>query len=208
MRWPSRSSCCRQGLLEIRPRYAKVEQLGMPVRLDQDVPRFDIAMHDASPMRSIECGRELGGQAQHHREVKRAARDHVVKREAANKLHYNEQAVFSLADVINGDDGWVIQSAAGSSLMQHTLAFHAGVDSGIAEHFDGDIPTKPIVVATIDDAHSAAAYFFHDKIVRNTMADHRDLGRRCGEEFIGGGLMRQKRFDLLPQAIVAGANIS
>ena len=134
------------------------DQRAAGARLQQDVVRLHVAMHDAAAVRVGERPRDL---AQHARRVggrQRAARaESLAERLALHVAHDEEDEAARLADAMDRDDVRMREAGGRARLAQEPLARLGGAREVRRQHLDGDVAVELHVAREVDDAHAAAA---------------------------------------------------
>ena len=134
---------------------AEVEYLGEAVVGDHHVLGLEIAMDDAGlvgfrkPVGDLCGNRECAAQRQ------RPALERLAERLAGDQLHADPRLRRLGADVIDGDDGRMVERGGGARFaLEASEAF--GVAGDVRrEQFQRDKPIEPRVARLVDLAHSA-----------------------------------------------------
>ncbi len=140
--------------MHVQLRQAEIDDLGA-VHVQENIRRLDIAMHDAGPMRGIECvgQRDCNVDARHG--IERAVTS-VAQRLAVQQLHHEERVtVRRLTDVVYGADVRMLQRRDCLRLALKTLASLRGLDQLRRQHLERDIAPEPCVPRAIDLTHTA-----------------------------------------------------
>ncbi len=104
-----------------RARNAEVGQRRRAVVAQQDVVRFDVAVHEAFLVRVVERGRDLADHAQRERHRARIA-VLMQNRTAAEVFHRHVVIVAVAADIVDADHVAVMQSRGDLGFAQKALA--------------------------------------------------------------------------------------
>ena len=139
---------------------------------DEDVRGLDVAVDDALRVGSIESVGYLDRERKQRVSFQRAAGDHVLQREAVEKLHGDEALAFVLADFVDGADVRMVQRGSGAGLAAKTFESLWVLRDVVGEELEGDKAAQGGVLGLVNNAHPAAAQFFDDAIVRDGLADH------------------------------------
>ena len=135
-------------------------------RLEQDVVRLHVAVHDAASVRVGERPRHL---AQHARRVgrrERAARaESLAERLALHVAHDEEDEAARLADAMDRDDVRVREAGRRARLAQESLARLGGAREVRRQDLDGDVAIELHVAREVDDAHAAAAELALERVL-------------------------------------------
>ena len=131
----------------------EIEHLHDAGGTDHDVPRLDVAVHDAAVVRLDEGEGDLPGDADGVREVEPPAPHPLRQRLALDVLHDDVRPVRILADVVDRADVRVIDGRRQARLAKHAplrLIVSSG-DPG--EHFDRHVAVQPRVGREVDLSH-------------------------------------------------------
>src|SRR5579863_8208046 len=117
----------------------------------------------------------------------RRAGDDVLERGAFHELHDDEGAAVEFLNVVNGADVGMVQRRGGARFALKTFeSLRIGCDV-LGKKFESDEAAEFGVFGFVDDAHSAAAEFFDDAVMRNGLSDEGGgIGHR--EDSMGGWL--------------------
>ena len=146
----------------------------MPASGDEDVPRLDVAVHDAGVVCRGEGIGDLEGQRGYLVDRHRATRERLPQRAPLETLPDDEQPPFVLGDLGHGADRRMIECRG-----RPGLAAEAGDGRGIVRHVLGQelqrhSSAELQVLGKVDDAHPAATELGFDPVVAH---DH--AGRQC-----------------------------
>jgi hypothetical protein len=151
---------------EAHAREAEVHDLRAALRIQHDVRRLDVTVHDAALVRI----REAVGDLAH--DLHRLERAHALVRQArsqvgaVDELHGKVRHAVVIAAVERRDHVRVIQLAGGLGLEEEALAVLVralrivGDDDGLQRH--GAVEVR--VLGLVDDAHGAAAELAEDLV--------------------------------------------
>src|ERR1700674_1539738 len=98
--------------------------------------------------------------------------DHVLQRDAVEKLHHDEGLAFTLADFVDGTDVGMIQGRRGTSFPAKAFQRLRISRQFIGQELEGDKAAKLGILGLVHHAHPAAAQLLNDAIVRDGFADH------------------------------------
>ena len=137
---------------------AEVDQVGEIIAGDQDVGRFDVAVHDPGGVRGVESRGDLGDDGHRARRGQRAKPvEHAVQVGALDEVHLHEHLPIDFAVVVDGHHMGFLQTARGARLAPHPLA-KDGVPAELrGHHLDRDRPLFDGVLSLVDLAHPAPA---------------------------------------------------
>ena len=91
---------------------------------------------------------------------------------ALQKLHDEEGSAIVLANVVDGADVGVIQSRSGTASRRKRSRASGSLASSSGRNFSATKRPRRGVLGLINDAHSAAADFLDDAVMRDGLADH------------------------------------
>jgi len=148
-------------------RHAEVGELGAPVRVQHDVRRLDVAMHDREALRVVERVGHLRHQLRGRR-VRQALAflEDLLQRAALEQLHRDVGDALVHADVVDGDDVGVVEAAGRARLAQEALA-HLVHDVGRQvgqQRLDGHLALDERVDRPVHGAHRAAPELTEDPV--------------------------------------------
>ena len=153
-------------------RKAEIEYFCATVAGDQDVRGLDIAVHDAAAVRGVERRGDLGRVLERRRDRHRPLRNQPVQPRAVHQLHRDERRPIVLVDVVDGDDVRVVERRSRTGFLDEAaLAIGIGRRFG-RQHLYRDRASEPGVVGGVNDAHTAAADFCANAVVRNLFVGH------------------------------------
>ncbi len=146
----------RAGRGRSRPRGdAKIQYLHA-VRAQHQVPRFQIAMHDAVLMRMPETFADLQCNGDRLRFRKRtAAPQPRFESLSAHVLHHQVQAVAVRAEIVKRADSWVAQRRDGSSLLLEALPVPGVRRPALREHLQRHDSLQAFIAGAVHFAHAA-----------------------------------------------------
>ena len=157
----------------LQARNAEVQQLGLAVRLHEDVGRLHVAMNDVVGVRVPQRRAGLLDDAQpvHHGE-RHVARDDLVQRIALHALHHDVGNPVVFAEIVDRHDVGVIEPAGLAAFFIESRQHLAVAGHSLGEGFDGHFAPDLLVHRAIDHAHAAAPQHF-DHVV---LADALEIG--------------------------------
>ena len=150
-------------------------------RLEQDVVRLDVPVHDAAAVRV----RQRPGDLAHHahrvgRRQRAPCAQPLAERLPLDVAHDEEDEPARLADAVDGDDVRVREAGGGARFAHEAFARLGGPRQVGGEHLDGHVAVELDVAGEVDDPHPAAAELPLKRVLSGE-------GRLEVEEF-GGGL--------------------
>jgi hypothetical protein len=134
-------------------------------------------VNDAGVVSSVERVGGVDADFEEAVEFERIRGDDVFESCAIEKFHGDEGAAVVFADVMDGADVGMVQRAGGAGFAFEAFEGLRIASEIVGEKFESDEAAKTRVFGFVDDAHSAAAEFFDDAVMRDRLADQR---RRIG----------------------------
>src|SRR4051812_14375331 len=143
-------------------RDAEVGELGVSMRVDEDILRLDVTVNGALLMTIVEGIRELYGNFDRAWNRERGRLD---LKEAALDVFHDDVAIGSVdADVVDADDVWVGERRCRAGLAQEVLrAVRRALRDG-SHDLNRDRPIQQLVVAPVEGPHAAVARLLHDTV--------------------------------------------
>jgi hypothetical protein len=138
---------------------------------DEDVGGLDVAMHNAFGVGGVESVSDFDGDIEEAVEFARLTADEVSERGAVEKLHDDDGFAVLIADVVGGADVGMVE---GRSRLRFPFETREGLEilgNSVRQEFEGDATVKAGIVGFVDDAHTAAAEFFDDAVMRDGLAE-------------------------------------
>src|SRR5437867_10257841 len=89
--------------------------------IEEDVPRFDVSMQNAVFMRVMHGARHLCHQFRRLSHRHRCTSDCLVELTAFDEFHAEITAATTLADLVDGDDAWIVQPRGSFRFQTKTL---------------------------------------------------------------------------------------
>ena len=141
-------------------------QCAARARLEQDVVRLHVAVHDAAPVRVGERPRHLAQDARRLGRREGTARANpLAQRLALDVAHDEEDEAAGLADAMDGDDVRVREAGRHAGLADEPLARRRGTGEVGREDLDGDVAIELHVAREVDDPHAATAELALDRVL-------------------------------------------
>ena len=120
--------------------------------------------------------------------------DGVLERLAFEALHGDEGVAVFLADVVDGADVGVIERGGGLGFALEAGERLRVFGDGVGEEFQSDETIEAGVFGFVDDAHAAAAEFFEDAVMGDSLADlHWGFGHVGNSRGMGGKSTKRGR---------------
>jgi hypothetical protein len=95
----------------------------------------------------------------------RLAPHYFVKLAAFNELHAEVALAIAFANVVNGNDAWMIQAGSGLRLTAKALQVRFGGPRAEANHFERDGTIETFLMGAINYALSAPANFLEQFVI-------------------------------------------
>jgi hypothetical protein len=174
-------------MLRAQLREAEVEHLHLLARRDEDVCRFDIAVHDAVRMRGVERVGNLNRDLEHGADRRADGRRCADRGLPLQQLHRDELGAFVLVDVVNRADVRVVERRRGPRFaleaIRRSTRRGCGRQAGTSARTVRD---SRMSSACVDDAHTSGADDFEDAVMGDGLADH--LGKFGAYVALHGGV--------------------
>src|SRR5207249_3313133 len=135
---------------------AEIDHFDVAVAPDHHVVRLEIAMHDALLVRRMESERDLDGDVERFNDRQRTRADVLAQRRAVDEFHRDERRAVTLADVVDGQNMWVIERRGGSRFVREATQT-IGILINVTQYLDGDDAFETVVHRAIDDPHASFA---------------------------------------------------
>jgi hypothetical protein len=143
---------------------AEVDDLGAAGG-DDDVGRFDVAVHQPDRVRGGQCGGDLRSETQHLRD---GQRPDLLDGRPVDQLHHDVRGlptvVDGLADVVDLGDVRVGQCRGHPGLVVDPVACLLAGGGRAGQDLDRDQPVEHLVVAAPDHGRPAAADLLQDPV--------------------------------------------
>jgi hypothetical protein len=142
-------------------RQAEVRHLRAPVRREEDVRGFNIAVHDALLVRDLQRIADLRDELERHFRRAFARFDRIAQVAPLHELHANKQVVVpGVAAVIDAHDVGVRERGHGirlalEALLEREVVRH--VRAALREDLDGDRASQRHLQSLVNRAHAALA---------------------------------------------------
>ncbi len=144
---------------------AEVGDVGVPVSVDQDIGRLQVAVEDSAHVSVLNGVGRLDHQGRDGAMVV-AVRGELLREVAPDdQLHAEVALTFVLADFIHGDDAGVVEKRDGLGLvLKPTQLGVVGQEPGL-HHLEGDRPVEADLPGPVDHAHAAPPQLFLQQVV-------------------------------------------
>ena len=137
--------------------HAEIENLDAALVGQHHVLGFQIAVHDPFGMGGGEAFGNLPGDRPGLPDRQGAVRDRLAERAALDELHGNPRQAVALADVVDGDDGRMVERRGGAGFGFETPAAALVPDQPLGNHLERHGATEPRVDAAVDLTHASRA---------------------------------------------------
>jgi hypothetical protein len=164
VRGPEDHAATRDRLSRRDAGQAEVQELDAPGAGHEDVGWLDVTMDDASRMGVAHAVADLGHDADLVREADGPRLDQGAKVLAVEELHGHVGAPVGLAQVEDGDDVGMAESADGLRLAGKALVKLVVVPDLRGQHLEGHHASEGRVAGAIDDAHRTFAQLVEDVV--------------------------------------------
>ncbi len=145
--------------------------------VNQDVVRFNIAVHGPGAMRGIErCGHRCQNRQDEGRRQGAESLQQGGNRAAGDILHRNKMLMVIAADVVDSHDVRVVQLGGNPRFTFKPLQVLAVGAQRCGEHLERDNPLQLQVTGTVHARHTAAAELVKDFVAADSFPA---LNRHC-----------------------------
>src|ERR1700752_415325 len=110
-------------------------------------------MDDLIVVRVFEWVTNLDGDVDDARDF---SRTRLGESRSSDELHHEERKSIRFADVVNGNDVWMIE-CSGSACFAHETFTRIGILRSGGENFDGDFSLQFQIGGAIDSSHATAS---------------------------------------------------
>ena len=93
-----------------QPCKTEIGQMRLAVRIEQHVPRLDVAMENAVFMRVMDSARHLGDEFRRLPDRHRRSSDYFVELAAFDEFHAEVAATVALADFVDWNNAWMLKA--------------------------------------------------------------------------------------------------
>ena len=163
---PHRLAVARQGRLAARGDLGDAEVADhRTVGQQEDVPRLDVAVHDATAVDGLERGEHVARHPHGLPRRQRAAAQALGERLRVEVVHHVVGEAGRFAGAVHGDQVGVADAGEDLRFADEALGGDGGGAVG-AEDLDGHAPAQLHVAADEDHAHPAAGQLALDLVVR------------------------------------------
>jgi len=151
---------------------AEVENFGVTAFGYENVRGLNVAMNDALGVGGIEGVGGFESEGDDGFVIEGLAGDLMLQGQAIEKFHGDERLLAVLADFVDGADVGVVESGRGAGFAAEAFEGLRVAGEFFGKKFEGDEAAEFRVFGFVDDSHAAAAEFFEDAVVRDSLADH------------------------------------
>ena len=121
-------------------------------------------MHDVLGVGCRQAAGEIEGQDQSPFEVEGACLEYAVQGLPANQLHDDPIVALDVQDVVDLDDGRMVQASHRPGFPEEALASLSSLSRLGSDLLERYLPMEPIIVSSIDLAHPAGAETARDTV--------------------------------------------
>jgi hypothetical protein len=133
--------------------------------IEQDVPRFDVAMKNAVLVRVVNCSRHLDNQFDGATQRHRFTSDDCVKLAAFDEFHAEVAGAIALADLVDRNDSRMLQLRCRFGFTTKTLQMRFGGPMAQADHFEGNGTVETFLLRPVHYALTTTTDYFQQFIV-------------------------------------------
>ncbi len=155
---------------------AEVEDLGPAGGGDHHVRRLQVAVHDVVRVRLGQAVGNLARELDGAQRARQAVAQHAIERLALDQLHDDPVAFVGLDDVVDVDDGRVVEARRHPRLAAEAQ-LAGGVGGVWQQPLDGQRPLQGLIEGAVDRAHAARAEALFDQVVADAIGNARSIVR-------------------------------
>ena len=167
----------------------------LALRVEEDVPRFEVAVEDAALVGVVDgagdAGDEPGGGGSLAEGRGLGAGKLFSERSPFHELHHEVMAAHGFADFVDGNDVRVFQLRGGLGLGAEAFHFLVGGESSGENELEGDEALEPRVAGAKDDAHAAAPNLFKQFVMADLFVGGGGRRHWLGERLRPGILLKR-----------------
>ena len=159
---------------------------GSPLRVEEDVSGFEIAMENAFAVGVLDGARDLGDERHALPRVVPQRGADFLQASAGREFHAEErEAVFALAHFVDRQNVGMIEARGGLRFAAEAGERFAGVGVITQDPFHGDDAAGMALAGAVDHAHAAPPDFLEDFVVSEApvLVGQRNFGQRADEHF-------------------------
>jgi hypothetical protein len=150
----------------------KIQHLHKTFLRDDDVAWLDVAMNNTGGVRAGQGIGDLDGVLQNLGQPHAVFRDQPVERLSRHVLHGDEVHPVGLADVMDGDDVYMVEGRRGLRFLNEAALSRRVGDFIVRQNLDGDKAIQAGVARFVDHTHPAFTELLGDFVVRECLARH------------------------------------
>src|ERR1700686_2037409 len=139
---------------------------------DENVCRLDVAVHDARSVSGVERVSNVDRNGEKNFPFQGPPANAMLKRQAVQKLHGQEEMTVFLPNLMDRANIRMIKGGSRTSFAAETFQCLGILRDIVGEKLKGDKSAQRDVFGLVNHAHTAAAEFLDDAVVRNSTPDH------------------------------------
>jgi len=144
----------------------EISQERIPVGVEENIGRFDVAMNDFALMRSVQCLPHLGEDSQDffcRKQIWQLSLDAVLERATGSILSHDVGKSFMRPDIKNGQNVGMFEKFKETCFPEKAITFLRRTELGSIQQLDGnDAIDKMDMLGEIDNARSSPGEFLDD----------------------------------------------
>src|ERR1700733_32937 len=151
-------------------RQAKIQDLRLHALHQEDIRGLDVAVYDSLRVGRVQPIGDLNAYIQELRHFDGFSTNAVLERPTLEQLHGDKWAAFELANIVNRADVGMIERRCSAAFAAESFDGLPVLGNVVWKEFQSNNATEARVLSLVDYAHSSAAQFFQDAVVRDGAA--------------------------------------
>ncbi len=148
---------------------AKIENLGVAARGNENVRRFDVAMDDALRVCGVERVGNLDAQIEHCFDLQRLARDAVPECLSLQQFHGDEGSPIGLVDLVDRADVRVVQRGHGFGFPLKAAESLCVMGKLVGKELQRGVATELEVFSLVHHTHTPTPNLAQDAVMGNRL---------------------------------------
>src|SRR5579859_3202202 len=153
---------------------AEIENFGMPAFGDENIGGLYVTMNDIFGVRGVQSVGNFDGNAEELVFFNGATGDEVLQGDAVEELHGDERTAVFFTNVIDRANVGMIERGSRLCLALESRERLRVTSHIVRQEFQGNKSLQASVFGFVNNSHAAAAEFFEDAVMRDSLAKHRE----------------------------------